>query len=308
MKSFVWSRRRSVGAVSLAVALALLPSPAAAGSRAYRVSLSGMVILPPDAPRQSGEERVVRPGDIVLRAPLGWGSSATIDTDLRVEIAGVAETIAAGARLMEARERSGGDLGTLSDEARVFCADERVNVTNVLASSMTLGLSNLATRVSRLRRFCFVDGDRDGRLERAFLVGTKRDEDRRMVDISPTPYTHAENRPIGEGHHIELVYDRAGLFGVPGFRLGHLAAGSPQPVQTIFTGVGEDRSRTRAATAIRTARIPQLLEIGPASLTVTRFDPETKEATIRYERDFSLTPVAFLAPPQTTYIFVPVAR
>jgi hypothetical protein len=63
-----------------------------------------------------------------------------------------------------------------------------------------------------------------------------------------------------------------------------------------------------ARTRIRPGRLPQQMWIGTARLTIVAFEEATKQATVRYERDFLPPPVIFTAQPQTTYIYVPSVR
>lgn len=299
--SLLSKRARLAAGLGLAFAAA---SPAAAAK--YQVVTSGMVILPAEAPHPAGEERTVMPGDIVLRAPLGWADAALLNQDVVLEIAGVRETIASGAYLFGTTEARGGDLATLGGAARIYCAAPSVNAIGAAMGVATFGLTNLGTRVARIRRFCLVDAEGDGRFERAFLEGTKRAEDQHMVELAPVPYDAAPNRPIGPGNYIQVRYGAGGLIGTSQIFVDVYTGNAQQGLDSIYTGGGRAPVRNRAATAFRTA--PRPFAIGDARFTVLSIDPATKAARIRLEREFALTPVGLGYRPQQIYVYVPASR
>ena len=287
--------------VAAALALALAATPAAAAK--YQVVTGGMVILPPESPYAAGLERTVSPGDIVMRAPLGWADAGSLNQDLALEIAGIRETIAAGVLLQRTTSARGGDLATLGSDARIYCAAPQVNAMGAAMGVATFGLTNIGTRVARVRRFCLVDADADNRFERAFLEGTKRAEDQHMVEISPVPYEAAANRPIGPGNFVQIRYATGGLLGNSLIFIDVNAGNALQGLDAVYTGGGRSPVRHRAATAFRTAQ--REFAIGDARFTILSIDPATKAARIRYQSDFALTPVSFGYRPQTIYVYVP---
>jgi len=297
------SRKKRRGRLAALFVLLAAAAPAQAGQ--YRVGLAGMVILPAEAPNAAGSERRLMPGDTVMRAPLGWFHTAAIAEDVTVEIAGVSETITPLSQLWAVISRRGGDLSSLAEGAPIFCGELRTNAVAAVASSLTLGLSSVATRVARQRRFCLVDSDSDGRFDRAFLVGAKRAPDQIMVPITPVAYREARNVPIGEGNHIEIGYSGGGLLGSANFPVGFYVGGVRQPIDLMLTGDGRGIVRTSAAPNFRSRRIPMAVTIGSAQVTVLAFDSQSKGATIRYDRDFQWTPVSVSYRPQTIYVYVP---
>ncbi len=291
--------RRAAALTGLALAAAATPAAAAK----YQVIVSGMVILPPEETHTSGLERTFAPGDVVMRAPLGWADAAQVNQEIVLEIAGVRETIVPGVILHGTTRAVGGDLATLPEGARIYCGGQRVNAMGAAIGMATFGLTNLGTRVARIRRFCLVDADADQRFERAFLEGTKRREDQHMVEIAPVPYEAARNRPIGPGDFIQVRYATGGLLGNSQIFVDVHNSSSQQPIEYIYTGGGRSLARNRAATAFRTA--PRQFAIGDARFTVLAIDPESRAARIRYESDFALTPVSVGYRPQTVYVYVP---
>ncbi len=284
-------------------ALALIAAAAPAQAEQYRVAVSGTVILPSEETHEAGAERAIVPGDILMRAPLGWGDAATVREHVSLEIAGLRETISPGSVLQGATSARGGDLAALPEGRRIYCAAQSVNAIGAAMGVATFGLTNIGSRVARVRRFCLVDGDADGRFERAFLVGAKRAPDQQMVEIAPVPYEAAQNRPIGPGSFVQIRYEAGGLLGNPLIFIDYYLTNVLQPIDALYTGEGRDAVRSRAATAFRTT--PRGFAIGPAQFTVLSFDRETKAARIRYERDFALTPVNVGFAPQTVYVVVP---
>ncbi len=301
--SLFLNARRLAAAAGLAFAAAATPASAAK----YEVTVSGLVILPAEAPHAAGLERTVTPGEVLMRAPLGWADAASINQDVMLEIAGVRETIVSGAYLFGTTSARGGDLATLREGARIYCGEQRINAISAAVGMATFGLTNLGTRVARLRRFCLVDADADNRFEHAFLEGTKRSDDQHMVEIAPVPYEAGRNRPIGPGNFIQVRYAAGGLIGTSQVFVDFYVGNAQQAVESIYTG-GNGRSavRSRAATAFRTA--PRPFAIADARFTVLSIDPETKAARIRYESDFALTPVSVGYRPQTVYVYVPSSR
>ena len=291
---------RRVAALA-ALALAATATPALAAK--YEVAVSGMVILPPEEPHASGLERTVTPGEVVMRAPLGWADAALVNQEVVLEIAGIRETIVPGVYLHGTTSAEGGDLASLASGARIYCGETRVNAIGAAMGVATFGLTNIGSRVARIRRFCLVDADADNRFERAFLEGTKRREDQHMVEIAPVPYEAAQNRPIGPGDFIQVRYAAGGLIGTSQVFVDFYTGNILQPIESIYTGGGRSPVRTRAGTGFRTT--PRQFAIGDARFTVLAIDPETKAARIRYESAFALTPVNVGFRPQTVYVFVP---
>lgn len=300
------SRFSKMRGAACAATLVMLAAAAPAQAGQYRVEVSSMVILPSEEPHAPGSERDVVPNDILMRAPLGWAQAATIRQDVALEIAGLRETIPSGAFLYGAASARGGDLASLGSEARIYCGEQRVNAIGALAGVATFGLTNLGTRVARQRRFCLVDADADGRFDRAFLVGAKRGPDQHMVEIAPVPYEAGRNLPIGPGSFVQVRYGAGGLLGNPLIFIDFYSGNAQQGIDSLYTGEGRAAVRTRAATAFRTT--PRPFAIGPAQFTVLTVNRETKAARIRYDRDFTVTPVTVGYRPQTIYVYIPSSR
>jgi hypothetical protein len=292
---------RARGLALAALVMVAAAAPAHAGQ--YRVEVSGAVILPSEESHAPGLERAIAPGDILMRAPLGWADSATIGQDVPLEIAGLRETIPAGAPLSGITSARGGDLAGLPEGRRIYCAAQSVNAVGAVMGVATFGLTNIGSRVARVRRFCLVDLDSDGRFERAFLVGAKRADDQHMIEIPPLPYEAMRNHPIGPGNFVQVRFGAGGLLGNPLIFVEYYLGNIPQPIDALYTGEGRAMIRTRAATSFRTT--PRQFAIGPAQFTILSFDRETKAARIRYERDFELTPVNVGFAAQTVYVVVP---
>jgi hypothetical protein len=297
------SKARGLAAVA-ALALSTVAAPASAAK--YQVATSGMVILPSEAPQAAGLERTVTPGEVLLRAPLGWADAALVSQDVVLEIAGVRETIVSGAYLFGTTSARGGDLATLGSDARIYCGAQSVNAIGAAMGMATFGLSNIATRVARVRRFCLVDADADNRFERAFLEGTKRADDQHMIEIAPVPYEAARNRPMGPGNFVQVRYAAGGLIGTSQVFVDVYVGNAMQGIDAIYTGGGRSPVRSRAMTGFRTA--PRPFQIADARFTVLSIDPETKAARIRHESDFALTPFSLSYRPQTVYVYVPSSR
>lgn len=128
---------------------------------------------------------------------------------MALEIAGLRETIPAGALLFGAASARGGNLASLLHDARIYCGGMRVNAIGA-AMGATFGLTNIGSRVARIRRFCLVDTDAGGRFDPAFL-GARRADDQHMIEIAPVPCLAMRDTPIGPGNFVQVRFGTGGL-------------------------------------------------------------------------------------------------
>jgi hypothetical protein len=96
--------------------------------------------------------------------------------------------------------------GRIPEGSTIFCGEAKENAT-------AKWLSSLLTKFGAETRPCFIDSDGDGRFDKFFLSGTKRDEDSGLVPVEPAAFTTHE-RNGGPGDHADFVFRG---FTKPGF-------------------------------------------------------------------------------------------
>jgi hypothetical protein len=261
------------------------------------------VLLPPAEPIAPGTERVLQPGDTLFSARTGFLLAATLDQDMTLAIAGKDATLPKGTILVRSFA-GGGDIRTLPKGRSIYCADPQYDAGRGIASLLTLGLSNLGTRLSKTTQFCFVDTDSDKRLDRAFLVGTKRPEDRVTVEVQPTGYTAQFNMPTPGDAAVSFVYRGQRLLAGPLFELRYSgAAGNIASIRHV--GEKGKLATTKSTVGIKFDKLPQTITLATAKVTVLSIDPETRAARVRVDQDIRLTPFSLTYTPQTIYVYVP---
>lgn len=267
---------------AVAAAPALLVLTAASG---YFVPASRNKFLPAEGVAP-GTELTVKRGDVILRNPVGRAWTAVLGGDVTLAIADKNEVIPAGTDLQVAQ--AGGDAGRRLEASQVYCSASRLDSGKAAANLLTLGLAGRAHRTGVLTQFCLVDSDGDARVDRAFLVGSKRPEDQKPIPIPPTPVTVAHDVPLpGESEARLRFAGQAGLFDNLGFDLEVVENGKPL-------------SYSNGRTLVSKATLPRDVRVFGASLTVLSYDPATKTARIRVNNGFPA--VEYGVSTTTTYI------
>ena len=278
------------------------PDPKPSGKGYVALTLP-QVLLPPAEPIAPGTERVLQPGDTLFSARTGFLMAATLDQEMSLAIAGKDATLPKGTILLRSFA-GGGDIRTLPKGRSIYCADPQYDAGRGIAALLTLGLSNLGTRLSKTTQFCFVDSDSDKRLDRAFLVGTKRPEDRVTVEVQPTDYTAQFNMPTPGDAAVSFVYRGQRLLAGPLFELRYSgAAGNIASIRHM--GEKGKLATTRSTVGIKLDKLPQTISLATAKVTVLSIDPETRAARVRVDQDIRLTPFSLTYTPQTIYVYVP---
>ena len=280
-------------------------APAPSGKSYVALTLP-QVLLPPAQPIAAGTERVLQPGDTLFAAHTGFMMAATLDQDMSLSIAGKAASLPRGTLVLRSLA-GGGDIGTLPKGRSIYCADPQYDSSKGIASLLTLGLSSMGTRLAKTTQFCFVDTDSDKKFDRAFLVGTKRPEDRVTIDIQPTAFSSQLNMPTPGGAEVSFVYRGQRLLAGPGFELRYSgAAGNLAGIRHM----GEDGklALTRSLVGIKLDKLPQTITLATAKVTVLSVDPATRAARVRIDQDIRLTPFKLTYTPQTIYVYVPRSR
>lgn len=247
------------------------------------------------------------PGEVIYKAPLGWLFHAKVKAPIQAEVSGVAVSVEPDEILRRAMVWKGGDLARFDRQTAVYCQRAKGNVVQSALSALTLGITDLATRVSKEAQFCLMDADGDGRFDHGFLEGLKNAEDRLTVPIDPVEfeaYSIDDDAGIDEGDYIQVrLAPKAGLFGRS--ILTEVFLGG---VQQTFTGVywyrfpSPQQLYTGATQKVPGKELPQTMSFTNAAMRVHGYDKKTKALSIEYLTDFGYTPLT-LYTYTTTYIY-----
>ena len=294
--------------------------PPAAKPKGFAVEFSSYVALPPESPSKIAESRTVREKDVILSMPIAWEDRATVPAGFRVRVAGADWDIKSDARLTRAISVSGGDLAALPDGAITYCGEMFRKNGAVAATLLTLGLSDLTSQLSSWLQVCAVDSDADGRFDKGFLVGTKRAEDRRLVEVEPVAYTVIRNDPVPDSRLDVVYYDGGGL-NSENFEFHLFLEGKKQQFAGLTfrdnlppAGAEEDRKVAKAREAVTPSRLqwyfpvkkkklPQRFTVGNAVFTVTAIDGVAKTAEVAVDKDPTVFPFALWYQGTPIYIY-----
>jgi len=183
---------------------ALTSSTAFADGGAYWAANSAVRLLPASSDRSEFNLTISDKGQI-FNLPFAWASAVEIQQQISTSIADIHFNIKPNDTLLLARV-GGGDVASIPSDSVFACTAFEIDHSKLLMAGLTLGLSSMANRVSKWTRFCVADSDRDGRFDKALLIGAKMEEDRKLKDIDPIVYTIVKNKPIGRSHYIAAYY------------------------------------------------------------------------------------------------------
>lgn len=275
-------------------------------NRPYDVTVTGYVVKPSGKSMPLGQDLQLREHDVVLKGDLAWFSATHLAAPVTVRALDLDFPIPAGATLRLAAGYQGGDLASLPKEARVFCEEPRHNTVKSLAFAATLGLSSLGARLARDTRTCLVDTDGNATFDKGFIVGTKKADDRHMVDIEPIAYETKMLDPIPGDSRLEVEFLDGGALSGPGFRLNMIVDGEQQPFAALhffpLNGRFLVRQRHQRVQGLKLSKLPMGVSFGTARIDVSAFDPETKVATAQIVRDFGIN--GFVVEPLPQYIYI----
>lgn len=222
-----------------------------------------------EAPTPQGIQEV-EPGAVVSRAVLGRPDALVLGDDIALDWRG------------EQREYKHGDIlrpigtaGIAGVPAQVFCEDEhKGSLGKRLTGNMLGGLVGAIRPTHLDTRFCLFDTDKDERLDHAVLLGAKGDG-RAPFKIAPTRYALIAGVPLSGDGMVRLRYAGAPVDkGYLSFDLEVFAFGRLRAVPGFRHSVS-------------VAKLPAYLIVGDAVVTVLKYDPETRAATIRMDHDLA---------------------
>jgi hypothetical protein len=156
-----------------------------------------------DAGHPLGQTFTARKGDVLMRAKIYDSEVVTLDAPIAVSIAKFSEDITAGTRLepVLAPEKTEQLTGT---GGRFYCGQNQRTRSGFAEAMLGDMFSKYETQV----RFCFVDSDADGKLDKVFLSGAKDKADQGAREIAPTAFTTKRIQPDDEDGLIELRVEK----------------------------------------------------------------------------------------------------
>lgn len=276
--------------------LFIVPAAAAlTGASGYSVAPTKKMVLPPAQPVEAGQEVTLKPGDVLLRNPVGYSQAATLEEDVSIGIAGKSATLVKGSVLMVAMV--GGEASTnLVRGASVFCTEAQTDSAKAFASLLTLGLAGNLRSVGMTTQFCLVDSEGDGKVDEAFLAGTKNAEDQKPVQLTPTAITVGRGVPMPGESEARIRYrGPVGITGNLGFDLEVVENGKPL-------------SYNNRRSLVKKGQLPADMTIFRSKFTVLSYDAATKEARIRLASGIGVGTYGITTTYSTQYIPIYIPR
>jgi|CZQE01.1.fsa_nt_gi hypothetical protein len=271
------SHSRSGKSTKAAATLAALLMLTAARTPDYKVQPASVPLLPG---RTLKGEQIAVPGAVIAQSPLGRPETVLLVDPIDLDRLGQKrhfsrETVFESARV----------AGIPGDPPVVFCETEQdPSFTKAMVGSMGFGLVGLLRPTKLVTRYCLYDSDNDEKLDHAILIGAKGDSGRAPFEITPARYGLISGLLLGDGSELRLRYaGTAGEKDSLSFDAELMLYGMSRPLPEV-------RHR------ISIARLPAYGVIEGAVVTVLEFDPQTKIARIRIDRD--LAPGRLVVPEQ----------
>ena len=179
--------RKSKGLAMLAgVPMLVAAAPAGGGNMAV-FPLPDTMWPDPDAP--VGKAFTLTPGEELLLEPV------------KVSIDRFTDEIAAGEELtaVVAPEATQAKIG---GKGLYFCGRDQRGRSGLGAAL----LGGLASKFMPIVRFCFIDGDKDGKLDQVFLAGAKDEAMQKAIPIDSVAYRTEYLVPRDAGQYLRLRY------------------------------------------------------------------------------------------------------
>jgi len=220
----------------------------------------------PGAEDQVSPDEAVSPGRIVARARLAEADAVQLVAPMTIAWSGEKRRWDRYQMLDAAHVPGRPDLPDL-----VYCEWRQDGSTGkVLGGQMLFGLVGALRSTSTRTRFCLFDGDHDGMLDHAVLIGARRASNRASFPIPPVAVKAFPGQPIADSE-MRLRY--AGDAGTP----GTLAF----DVEVTLHGLAQPVPDARHVVPI--ASLPAKVRIGAARITIVAYRPETRSANLWVE-------------------------
>lgn len=155
----------------------------------------------PDFGASIGKPFTLKPGEELMRASVKRSTVLTLAAPVKVSIDKFTDDIAAGEELtpvvapQATQDRVGG-------KGIYYCGrDQRGR--SALASAL---IGGIGSKFMPIVRFCFIDSDKDDKLDQVFLAGAKDKALQKAIPIDPVPYKVEHLVPRDAGQYLRLRY------------------------------------------------------------------------------------------------------
>lgn len=234
---------------------------------------------------QVGQTVTVRKDDVVLRAKIYETEVVTVDEPISVSVAKFSDEIGQGDRLTPVLSPAKIEYLT-GASGRFYCGRNQRTRSGFAEAMIGDWFSKYEVEV----RFCFVDSNDDGKLDKYFLSGAKDPADQGARDIVPVPYTTKYLQPDEREGTVELkVLKFKPKTNQILFRLSVFRKDVPEYFTYILTVDGDTPKNTYPDFKTNPKKVPYPVyfrNILGAEIVVMRVDSVKEEAEIRILRHF----------------------
>jgi len=271
----------------LAAAAAL--TAATSGPAASPVTgLSRLHTAPGDA-AMVGQERIVRPGEVLLSTTLIQPDIAILAMPVASKVHGLDPRLPMLAGLRRATLSMPSHLGTTL-EALTYCSASR----RLSDDERRTGPEEISKSGRRLRivhfeaeaQFCLIDDTADGTFDRAFIIGARTPAFRETVPITPVVYAQALKTKIPDAY-LRLEYSGTGSIFGPVIRYKSNIDGQDKEAALFVADETGKLQLVDARKGIRGDKFPKVLDLGPVQITLLGRDPADNAITYRIDRTFA---------------------
>ncbi len=255
-----------------------------------------------DAGHRIGETFVAHKGDVILRAKIYDTEVITLEAPVSVGIDRFAQEIPAGTRLQPVLAM-GNTQELTGTSGRYYCGED-------LRSRSKFGEAMIGDWFSKFEaivKFCFVDRDGDGKLDRVFLAGAKDAADQGARPIEPTGYSRQVLEPDDEAGEIEL---RVHKFSLKSNKVQFMLTLNKDGESRLFSYIVTVKNGKPQQTYPRFETNPKKVpypayfnDILGAGIGVMRVDAAKEEVELKVTRNFPLQPFRPVTV-QVQYIYI----
>lgn len=280
--------------VLFAIALGAGAPAMAEDAPPFRLALDRFVLLA--GGEGLGTERVVVPGDEIMRTGVGYATAARLEAPLTLTVAGLSAAITPETELLEAGTMAESTRTRVGTQAAVFCGPA-LSTDNPAPTPDVRGSG---------RRFddavypCFVDGTRDGRFEAVFLVGTRWPADRRLQPIAPVAYAQRSNVRLPESS-AWITFEQGAALQGPVLELHLRLLGTNMNIAAVR--LGPERTFFPIERTVRRSTYPHTILFGAAQVAILGYDPEGRRLRVRPEHGFDTVLLDWQLISRTIFIY-----
>ena len=258
-----------------AAAPALLILLTAAATPDYKVGPAPLPLLPGKTLKG---DQIVHPGEIIAQSLFGRAETALLIDPITLDRLGQKRSFAKESVLQAASVP-----GVPGDPVVLFCEPQpEPSIVKELTGQMAFGMVGVLRPTRLVTRYCLFDSDSDGKLDKAILIGAKGESGHAPFDIPPARFGLISGLLLGGGSELKLRY--AG----PAGERGSIS------IDVEVNVFGMQRIIQGARHTVPIVKLPTYVAIEGAVVTVLEYDPVTRIARIRVDRD--LAPGHFVVP------------